>query len=236
MLIQVSRLLLDVGLVPGIELEEDGWAPPGPGAKACLLTIFGSDVRGHEIEAIAWLHSVQDKHWKRIGYTPTLAPGQPPGVSASDIEHALCEVTKWFRSAMPWLSKTHKLSPYTPSGVPLPPVVLPAKWAGGRAAPRPKEVHATSDTGSYEITAILSQRGTGEGAKCLVRWKTYDAWYDSWVRADELEESAPVVLKEWRTRRTAILERIAAVKKIKMVAAIVEKAKAQSASLRRRSS
>jgi hypothetical protein len=192
-------------------------------------------VRGHETEAIAWLHAVQDAHWARIGYTPTVAPGQPAGVSASDIEHALCEVFKWFRKAMPWLAGgKSKVAGYTPSRVPLAPAVLPRKWTdGSRRALRAKEAHHAAEAdGGWEIEAVVAQHSAGA---CVVRWATFDAWFDSTVPVAELEESAPEVLAAWRARRDMINRKIAAVQRIKVVTQAAAKAKKERATLRRRS-
>lgn len=142
-------------MCPALNWSEDVWAAPGPGSHACLKKIFGPAVRSVESEAMLWLRSIQQEHWTRIGYTPSLpVPGAAPGVSVVDVEHALCEVEKYSRKAFPRIksAKTEIKAMYRlgkgEGGAPLPVTAhMPHGWAARFGNPAP----ATAPTSHGEF-------------------------------------------------------------------------------------
>jgi hypothetical protein len=58
----------------------------------------------------------------------------------------------------------------------------------------------TADTNgvtSYEVEAVLAQRGGGARRELLVRWKGYGAEHDEWKARSELTRGAPVAVAEF---------------------------------------
>ncbi|KAG9123150.1 hypothetical protein FRC07_000180 [Ceratobasidium sp. 392] len=99
------QLALDLNMLPEINYNQDAWAPVGPGSRNGLLKMFGSGVKGIETEAMLYLLSIQDEHWRRLNVdmnTPVHGPGLcPPKIGLPEIEHALCEVDKYSRERHP---------------------------------------------------------------------------------------------------------------------------------------
>jgi hypothetical protein len=67
--------------------------------------MFGSGVKGIETEAMLYLLSIQDEHWRRLNVdmnTPIHGPGLcPPKIGLPEIEHGLCEADKYSRERHP---------------------------------------------------------------------------------------------------------------------------------------
>jgi hypothetical protein len=62
----------------------------------------------------------------------------------------------------------------------------------------PPAVEADSNgVASYEVEAVVAQRGTGVRRELLVRWKGYGAEHDEWQRRSALARSAPVAVAEF---------------------------------------
>jgi hypothetical protein len=194
-------------MIPGINFSEDEWASPGPGSARCLQHIFGPDVRGHEVAAMRYLVSVQDEHWKRIGYTPKLAPDfHRTGVSIVDMEHALCEVDKYSRAALPWIKTTQKgdLRAFKsdPSGD-RPPIVavhLPPKWQGGKTGLENipsredlEKLQALHDDDIYEVSHVVAASQT----QYRIRWLNWPPEEDQWMSKAELKDTAPALAHDW---------------------------------------
>ncbi|QRV87490.1 hypothetical protein RhiJN_15508 [Ceratobasidium sp. AG-Ba] len=99
------QLALDLNMLPEVNYNQDAWAPAGPGSRNGLLKMFGPGVRGIETEAMLYLLSIQDEHWRRLGVdmnTPVHGPGLcPPKIGLPEMEHALCEVDKYSRERHP---------------------------------------------------------------------------------------------------------------------------------------
>jgi hypothetical protein len=92
-------------MLPEINYDQNVWAPAGPGSMHGLLKMFGPGVRGIETEAMLYLLSIQDVHWRRLGVDinrPIHGPGLcPPQIGLPEIEHGLCEVDKYSRKRHP---------------------------------------------------------------------------------------------------------------------------------------
>ncbi|PWN51412.1 hypothetical protein IE53DRAFT_386207 [Violaceomyces palustris] len=93
------QLVLDLNLSSFINLSESEFAACGPGSRSCLFDMFGTGVKGVELEAMRWLCKTQDEHWERLGITepPRLCEMRPPGLNVVDTEHTLCEFMKYLR-------------------------------------------------------------------------------------------------------------------------------------------
>src|SRR5882724_11543516 len=85
-------------MTPELNLPENEWAACGPGSAACLEQIFGAEVRGVEAEALAYLHATQGEHFARLEISdPPSMGGGRQGMSFVDLEHSLCECSKYCR-------------------------------------------------------------------------------------------------------------------------------------------
>ncbi|KAF8587500.1 hypothetical protein K439DRAFT_1338046, partial [Ramaria rubella] len=94
------QLLLDLNMSPHLNYSESEWTALGPGSTHCLVMIFGRAIKGRESDAIAYLYSTQNEHFERLGITdpPRMqASGPGPSISHVDIEHSLCECSKYSR-------------------------------------------------------------------------------------------------------------------------------------------
>ena len=64
--------------------------------------------------------------------------------------------------------------------------------------PHPPAVDAdTNGVASYEVEAVVAQRGVGIRRELLVRWKGYGAEHDEWQRRGELVRTAPIAVAEF---------------------------------------
>lgn len=99
------QLALDLNMLPEVNYDQNTWAPAGPGSMNGLLKMFGPNVKGIETEAMLYLLSIQDEHWRRLGVDmnlPADGPGLcPPKIGLPEIEHGLCEVDKYSRARHP---------------------------------------------------------------------------------------------------------------------------------------
>ncbi|CAE6405127.1 unnamed protein product [Rhizoctonia solani] len=99
------QLALDLNMLPEVNYDQDTWAPIGPGSMRGLLKMFGPRVKGIENEAMLYLLSIQDQHWRRLEVDmnqPIHGPGLcPPRIGLPEIEHGLCEVDKYSRMKHP---------------------------------------------------------------------------------------------------------------------------------------
>jgi RNase H-like domain found in reverse transcriptase/Reverse transcriptase (RNA-dependent DNA polymerase)/Integrase zinc binding domain/Chromo (CHRromatin Organisation MOdifier) domain len=59
----------------------------------------------------------------------------------------------------------------------------------------------TNGVASYEVEAVLAQRGAGAQRELLVRWKGYGAEHDQWERRSELVRTAPIAVAEYDALR-----------------------------------
>jgi hypothetical protein len=165
------------------------------------------------MHAMRYLQSEQDSHWARIGYTPRLSPDcARTGVTLADIEHALCEVDKWSRGAMPWIKSSHS-SPgniYVPRRGERPAMVLPPKLRGGKTGMEGRETDEEMiarrqpmegvDEDEYEISHIVGYASGGRLSKdpvYRVRWTDYPFDEDTRKTRSSLLEEAPKIVEEW---------------------------------------
>ena len=192
-------------MTPHLNLSENEWATCGPGSSACLLSIFGPDVRGIESEAIAWLHSTQAEHFARLGITdPPSMNGALPGVSFVDIEHSLCECSKYCRNqdvSGAWEASDEPLTSD-----------LPAKWTqmmeparAGSSSPMadvtPSPLPEAEEEGEkdWEVSHIVREQTESNPVMYLIRWAGYSPDWDTWASAADLV-NAQDILNEWRAR------------------------------------
>lgn len=73
---------------------------------------------------------------------------------------------------------------------------------------RPKRLHAppavsadTNGVASYEVEAVLAQRGGRGNKELLVRWEGYGAEHDQWQPRSELTRTAPKLVAEFDARQ-----------------------------------
>jgi hypothetical protein len=184
--------------------SEEEWAAAGPGARDGLRRIFGKEVGGSESLAIAWLWENQHEYWKQLSLTPPLRHPTNKGVSAVDIEHALCEFDKYCRGKFPGTGvgrtkiKTRFVQssePYTGN--------LPKKWtrlAAAKAIMQPAPAIRKNGEIYYEVSHVVM----ASGKSFLVRWLGYEPDEDTWENAGNLGESAGQVLAAWHKKCQAI--------------------------------
>ena len=199
---------------------EDEWVALGPGSLECIRKMFGADVRGHELDAVRYLHRTQHQHFSRLrispGRIPRLAHGMRGGLSMVDIEHALCECEKYSRAAHPSIQgRRQKVGKrlFVPRPEPIT-ADAPEHWldAGSRQRfvytdPPPIVVNGED---FYEVSHIVAER---KGANAVadphyhVRWTGYSPDVDTWERRSRLVTGAPLVLAEWEVFKERILTR-----------------------------
>lgn len=192
--------------------SEDEWAVAGPGASDGLVRIFGKEVRGIESLAITWLRENQDLYWNRLSLTPPLRHPSNTGVSAVDIEHALCEFDKYCRKKFPdtITRRTTIKARFVPSCETYT-SNLPKKWT--RSAVAKEITHpppAILQRGQiyYEVSHIVMSSGK---SRFLVRWLGYEPEEDTWENAENLGEKAGQILSEWHRKCQAIEDAVAVV-------------------------
>jgi hypothetical protein len=59
----------------------------------------------------------------------------------------------------------------------------------------------TNGAASYEVEAVLAQRGGARSRQLLVRWKGYGAEHDQWQSRSELMRSAPELVADFDARQ-----------------------------------
>lgn len=208
----IRRLLLDLNMCDHFNFPEEDWAVAGPGACDGLMRIFGKEVRGSESLAIAWLWENQHEYWNQLSLTPPLRHPTNQGVSAVDIEHALCEFDKYCRKKYPstLTRRTTIKTRFVPSREPYT-GNLPKKWtqpAGAKVVMRPPPAIQKNGEVYYEVSHIVMASGK---SKFLVRWLGYEPDEDTWEDAQNLGESAGKVLTDWHRKCRTIEDTVAMV-------------------------
>ncbi|KAH9935063.1 hypothetical protein B0H21DRAFT_699281 [Amylocystis lapponica] len=201
------QLLLDLNLLPHFHFDEDEWVALGPGAVQCVRKIFGPAVRGHENDALDWLHETQHDHFARLGIRadriPRLHESRPGGATKVDLEHTLCEVEKYSRARHPEIKGKKKnvaRSKFVPHRK-RPTAELPDHWLANRRAPasfhHPPPIDPTDPNPAYEVSHIVAEKSSG--SQYLVRWVGYGPEDDTWMRESELTENASELLERWQS-------------------------------------
>ena len=200
-------MLLDLNMCDHFNFSEEEWAVAGPGATDGLVRIFGTEVRGVESLAISWLRENQDSYWNRFSFTPPLRHPSNKGVSAVDIEHALCEFDKYCRKKFPDTTTRRTAikvrfmpsrEPYTGN--------LPKKWTRStvaKAIMQPPAALLQRGEIYYEVSHIVMNSQKSK-SKFLVRWLGYEPDEDTWEDTENLREFAGLALAEWHRKCQAI--------------------------------
>jgi alpha-glutamyl/putrescinyl thymine pyrophosphorylase clade 1 len=214
----MSRLLLDLNMIPKLSYPED-WAVCGPGARSCLIKIFGPQVKGLYGEALAWLHQTQDLHFTRLGISRSRRPciGSTHMLSLVDFEHSLCECDIYARKAHPEIKgrRLHiaKKRNFSSNRPPPPTAILPTGWRTAAEAVRergltkrtaPPPVDPSDPDPAWLLSHIVKQApGPNGRILYLVRYEGYAPEDDLWLGEADLMD-APELLAQWRD----FLERI----------------------------
>ncbi|KAI0761885.1 hypothetical protein BC629DRAFT_1252042, partial [Irpex lacteus] len=203
------QLVLDLNMMPHYHWSEDEWVALGPGSQACLLKMFGPEIRGHEVSAIRYIRDNQHSWFTRCGIeqdkVPRLHPSRPRGLTMVDIEHALCECEKYSRGKFPHI-KGKRMTVGKRIFVPRPGVVtadIPDNWlipvvVDIEEYECPPPLDGTDDT--YEVSHIVKENN----GRYLIRWVGYGQESDSWLPAQELGEGASALIEQWERTKARI--------------------------------
>lgn len=181
--------------------SEEEWAVAGPGASDGLVRIFGKEVRGIESLAITWLWESQHEYWNRLSLDPPLRHPTNKGISAVDIEHALCEFDKYCRKRFPDTAgrRTTIKARFVPSREKYT-GNLPKKWTQSTEAKRviqPPPAILKRGEVYYEVSHVVMSSGK---SRFLVRWLGYEPDEDTWEDAGNLGEFAGQVIVDWHRK------------------------------------
>ncbi len=200
--------------------SEDEWVALGPGSLECLRKMFGSKVRGHELDALRWLHRTQHEHFARLGTTPDGLPklieSRPGGLSMVDMEHALCECEKYSRAAHPSIpGRRQQVGKrlFVPRPGPIT-TDIPAHWCDPDSRRRTvfDEPPAMEIDGEvvYEVSHIVAEKKRRQAGDplYLIRWVGYGPHDDTWERESTLVDGAPDVLRDWTSVNESIQTRV----------------------------
>ncbi|KZV76371.1 chromo-domain-containing protein [Peniophora sp. CONT] len=203
------QVILDLNMIPQLMLPED-WALPGPGAQKGLHMIFGKQLKPTHISlALSWVHEHFDELVIGAGFSkkdiPSLKPGTP-GLSIVDIEHVLCEYSKYVRIASP---DKYNCRPFdlqeASSKVTR---ILPKNWKSARAAflerNRKYTNPAADKKGEYEISAILDDAKIDGELHYKVRWQGWGPDADTWEPAATFKKQSPELVDAYVERRSKI--------------------------------
>ncbi|KZV63694.1 hypothetical protein PENSPDRAFT_691421 [Peniophora sp. CONT] len=203
------QVVLDLNMIPQLMLPED-WALPGPGARKGLRMIFGKQLKSEHISlALSWVHEHFDELVVAAGFTkkdiPALTPGAP-GLSKVDIEHILCEFSKYARIASP--EKYGRRSFNLQDASSKVTRILPKNWKSARVASVERDRQYTNpaadEGGEYEVSAITSKAGINGKIHYKVRWQGWGPAADTWEPAEMLEEQAPGIVDVFEARQAKI--------------------------------
>ena len=79
-------------------------------------------------------------------------------------------------------------------------VSLLKPYKAGQSQPPPKAMMVDGDE-EFEVDSILLHRNAGRrNLEFLIRWKGYDASFDTWEPQSNLAHAGDVLMEYWRTR------------------------------------
>ena len=203
-----DRNVLDLNMIPKLALPED-WALPGPGAEAGLRMLFGEQLESDHIGlALSWLHEHFNELALAAGYSmkdiPALKPSSP-GLSIVDIEHVLCEFSKYARIK----ADDYSFRPFDLE-VAFSRVTrtLPRNWKPAHVAFLERNRKYTNpdadEDGEYEISAILDKGLVDRKLHYKVRWAGWGPDADTWEAAGKLREEAPDIVDDFEQKLAKI--------------------------------
>jgi hypothetical protein len=98
------QLAIDINYSELTDFSESSFVQPGPGALRGLKKMFTS-LGGHSPgQAIMWMVENQDAEFERLGLPFAGLSGRP--LQAIDCQGLFCEVDKYCREAVPWLTSS----------------------------------------------------------------------------------------------------------------------------------
>lgn len=210
------RVILDLNMIPQLMLPED-WALPGPGAQRGLRMIFGKSLpAGHIGLALSWVHEHFEKIALAAGYSmkdiPALKPSAP-GLSLVDIEHVLCEFSKYVK-IYERQGKPRTKRPYG-EDIANPKITcdLPMNWKPAHVAVAERNRRYTNpeaeENGEHEPAAVVGKAHFGGELWYKVRWEGWGPAADTWERAAMLKTQTPAVVAAFEGKITRINDLLA---------------------------
>ncbi len=201
-------------MLPDFNWDEDEWVALGPGSTACLLKMFGPDVKGCEQEVMRHMRDDQMRYFSQFGLheeeIPQLCPERGPGLTLVDIEHALCECEKYSRAVYPDIKGRRQSAgrKYVPKDTPVTDE-LPEKWRTQRRKKTWIQPAAVDGDDSYEVAHVVREKGKNEESPSyVIRWAGCGPEWDSVLSEADLETGAPDVVRAWRRLKVEIQDGI----------------------------
>lgn len=202
------QLLLDLSYSNIINFSQSDFVEAGCGAISGLRKCFGTKALGIAPEVMRWMQETQDEHFGRLGLTFNGLGKERYPLQLCDIEHTLCEVEKYSRTAHPNIKgprtgiKVGK-RPFQAAVENCPQTLhLPKAWSHpdrqhARINPDPPAKIAQR----YVVDKIIAHRDTGTEVEYKVRWLGYSANADTWEPEGSLIEDVPLIIADYMKHR-----------------------------------
>ena len=201
-----QQLLLNLSYTHVLNFSDMDFVVGGPGSRSGLSKCFGDSIilPKMETDVMRWMAETQDEHFARLDLTFNGLGPQGLRMGLPDIEHTLCEVDKYSRSAHPnvrnkWGKPRTYLRPgFDPSPKPIPELRIPIAWEHpDRKVCRVRPGLLLKIDKRYVINKIIKKRGAKGEEEYLIDWWGYSLDQATWESAENLMVDAPDIVREY---------------------------------------